>query len=56
MNRLAAMVSPSSAVASSVASTSSGDAPSSAVFTASMICCAGNCMSGFIVNVPGIAS
>jgi len=50
------MASPISAVAMRVASICSGAAPSSAVLTALTMSAAGNCMSGRVVKVPGIAS
>ena len=55
MNRLVAMASPISAVAISVAATCSGSRPPSAVRMASTMPAAGNCMSGWRVNGPGIA-
>ncbi|MNM87132.1 hypothetical protein D3C81_993060 [compost metagenome] len=56
MNRLEAIASPSSAVASWVASSRIGSRPPNATFTPAMMSAAGNCMSGCVVKVPGIAS
>ena len=56
MNRLAAIASPINAVAMCVASISSGTSPLSAELTALTMSAAGNCMSGRVVKVPGIAS
>ena len=56
MNRLAAIASPISAVAIWVASICRGASPLSAVLTALTMSAAGNCMSGRVVKVPGIAS
>src|SRR4051794_11806604 len=55
MKRLLAIESPSSFVARSVASTSSGLSPSSANVTASMICFAGNARSGTFTMKPDLA-
>ena len=50
------MASPISAVAIWVASICSGACPPSAVPIALTMSAAGNCMSGRVVKVPGIAS
>jgi hypothetical protein len=54
--RFDAMALPISLLARSVAASSIGASPPSACATACTMSVDGNCMSGRVVNVPGIAS